>query len=465
MKKSVKAILAGALLSTVLIAGCSTIPTMSNEKSGIIYNGGGVVSVGDHLIYANGHVSGVDGFSASSDSEYKAGQAYGYLSRTDMSKFEGSKDSNENEVNKLSGKLAGYSNTYMFAVGNSVYFATPNLHKTSGNKYIWNYVSIFKCSINGGNEKEVYTTTAYDVSKAQIKALEFNEKNYLVIFDGENLVKIDLSNDKASVIAEGVTSVALPDEGEKWDGNIYYTTARESDVGQQGNIVYKAGIEKALKTVIADRTDLTFTFTGRVENELFYTREVVASGIKETYSHSTENQQKSFDTAGKRFYPLEVSNVDAIAEGNTEYNGYTFTVTVSEKMEVRYYNSYKAASQEGYQAELLIAGSQGYADTVVTFGTEYYYTTSEGIFKTDVSSKTSEQIVSDMTIKTGVYGYDYVYVDGNISRLNNIYFYSQIPESEETEKAEEEGESDTNYYLFGVDKNGQKDPVLVGKKA
>ena len=461
MKKGIKTVLAGALLATTLIAGCSGITPITNKEKGILFNGGGVVSVGDHLIFANGFVSGVEDFSTSSDSEYKKAQKYAYLSRTDMSKFEGSISKNENQVNKLSDKVVGYANTYMFVKGNNLYYATPNLHKTKENKHVWKYVTFFKSDLNGGGQKEIYTTKAYDSSKAEIRALEYNDKYYIVIFDGTNIVKIDLSNDKASTISSKATSVALPDENEQWDGNIYYTESRESDVGQAGNITYKASIESGKSEQICNRTDITISFTGRVKDTLFYSMTKEGISITETYIYDTVSQKGSIDTAGSMFYSLPISNVEGVAENNTEYNGFTFTVSVSSKTQVLYYNSNKAANNVYYESEMLLGVDEDYTDYILDYGTDFYYTTSSGIFKVDLVSKNTQKIVSDMTIKNGVYGYDYKYVDGEISRLNNIYFYAQIVEDEETE----EKESDENYYLYSIDKDGLTDPVLVGKKA
>ena len=465
MKKRVKGILTGALVATMFIAGCSGIAPVTNNQSGIIYNGGAVVSVGDHLIYANGFVSGVDDFSVSSDSEYKAAQSYAYLSRTNKAEFIGDKYENENQINQLSSSVVGFSNNYMFALGNNLYYASPNLHKTSENKHVWKYISIFKSDLSGNNEKEIYTTTAYDSTKAQIKALEFEGSYYLVIFDGTNIVSINLSNDNAHIVSEKATSVALPDENESWDGYIYYTESRLSDVGQKGNIVYKSNIKEMSSSIICQENDLTIKFTGRVENTLFYSRTNEVNGVTETYSHNTENQTLSFKTAGKRFYSLEISNVESVAENNTLYKGYTFDVVVSSKTQVMYYNIYTANNTQAYQPEILLTGDSGFADMIVNYGLDYYYITAESIEKIDLSSKQTQTIVSGFTFTPGVYGYDFAYVDGEISRLDNIYFFSQIPELENEDESSEGTEKDENYYLYGVEASGVSDPFLVGKKA
>lgn len=458
MKKWTKGLLAVAFAGAFVLTGCSSIDQVENNKTEILYNGGSIVAVGDYLYYGNGYASGVSDYSTSSDGEYKTAQEYSYLARTNLNGRSDSQYKNENNVDKLNDRIAGYSSSYMFVLGNNIYFATPNLHKTNENKYVWNYVSFFKMGINGGKAQELYTTETYDESTAQVRALSYNGKHYIIIFDGTNLVKISLENDSVQKLTStAVTSVALPDEGEKWNGTIYYTTANNSEVGQKGNIVCRVNIENDKSEEICKEINLTITFTGRVKNKVFFSRKTEGSDFTETYVFDADNANgRTFNTASKKFYNLVINNINEVSEDNTLYNGYTFEVTVNSKTQVMYYNQMKN------ETSIFLAGETGFANTVASCGTYFYYMTSDKIMRKTFDTNEETTIVSDMTIKNDGFGYDYYCVDGAISNLNSIYFYAQVPVNESDESSGEE--KDSNYYLFRVDANGAKKPSLIGKK-
>lgn len=458
MKKWTKGLLAVAFAGAFILTGCSSIEQVKNDKTEILYNGGSVVAVGDYLYYGNGYASGVSDYSTSSDSEYKTAQEYSYLARTNLSGRTDSQYKNGNNVDKLNDRIAGYGSSYMFVLGNDIYFATPNLHKTNENKYVWKYISFFKMGINGGKAQEIYTTESYDEGTAEVRALSYNGKHYLVIFDGTNLVKISLGSDKVEKLTDAtVTSVALPAEGESWNGMIYYTTANSSEVGQKGNVAYRVNVENANSEKICQEINLTVTFTGRVKNKVFFSRKTESSSFTETYVFDADNANgKSFNTASKRFYNLAIDSISEVSVDNTLYNGYTFEVTVNSKTQVMYYNQMKD------EISLFIAGEAGYANTVASYGTYFYYMTSDKIMRKTFDTNEETTIVSDMTIKNDGFGYDYYYVDGAISNLNNIYFYAQVPVDEDDKESKDT--QNTNYYLFKVDANGAKKPALVGKK-
>ena len=453
---------AGAFAITGL-TGCSGIQNIENNNEGIIYNGS-VASVGDYLFFANGFASDVSGYSKESDSEYNVAKEYSYLARTNKADYEGTKFENSTEVNKLSDRIAGYSSMYMFVLGDYIYYATPNTHKTSENKFVWQYVSIFRCGLDGSKGEEIYTTKAYDESKWQIRALSQGDKHFLVIYDGTNLVRIDLSGKTSSkVISNAVTSIAIPSENENWNGEIYFTEERNSAVGQTGNLVYKASVIDGNKgNPVCQENGLTITFTGRAGNDLFFTRE--ENGIKETYTIDLDTKgNKTFATAGKLFYSLEISNVYAIAQSNALYEGIVFTTTKSDSTQVMYYNNFQAGRDDDYIAEVFV--ETGFSDKVVIFEENFYYSTSDGIMKKSVLGGESVSIVNGMTITSqkGCFGYDYYYVDGKPVGINNIYFFATHVYDESAEDYSADDATDQSIYLYGVDANGVRDPKLFSK--
>jgi len=457
MKKLTKGLLACAFTGAMILTGCSSIAPVENKSEEILYQGGSVVSVGDYLFYANGFASGVDSYSDTSDSEYNTAKEYAYLSRVKKSDYKGELYSNDNAIDKISDRIAGYSNSYMFVYGDYIYYATPNMHKTNENKYIWTYVSVMRCKLDGSDSKEVYTTSAYTADSAEIKAIKYNGKAYLMIYDGTNLTKIALgkSIDKAPVVFEGVTSVAMPDEGEDFNGCIYYTTARSSTVGQTGNILYKVNIETNTTIQLEKENSKTITLVDRVENNIFYTLTTDNENYGTvTYVINVKNEEGFLSSLKKKaFYSAAIENVQRISKGNSLYEGFVFSTTLNDNEQIMYYNAYTN------KKKLFITGDEGYSDTIVIDGDDFYYSTSDGIARKSTidSTYTAEIIASGYTFTAGYFGYDYTYINGENAGLSSIYFYGE----EMVESEDEEG--DGNYYMYGVSLNGKKSVTLYGK--
>ena len=459
MKKLTKGLLACAFTGAMILTGCGGVANIENQKKDeVLYQGGQVVSVGDYLFYSNGFASGVDSFGERSETEYNAARQYSYLSRINKKDFDGNLYKNENATDKISDKIVGYVNSYMFVYGDYIYYATPNMHTTGENKHVWKYVSIFRCKLDGSDSKEIYTTKTYDSSTAEIKAVKYDGQAYLLIFDGTNLVKINVGNSLAKTITEvpGVTGVAMPKEGEEFNGNIYYTTSRGD--GQNGNVLKKFNLKSGESVVVAKENNKEITLVGRVKDMVFYTVKDYENPNKKTETFAIDVvKSESFLTAltEKIFYSANIDNIQAIAKDNNLYSGYVFTTTPSSKEEVRYYNSYKAKNNPLYNAELLVTGDEGYSDTVVIDGLNFYYSDANGIKKKNIIDFEAEEIVSGYTINAGYFGYDYSYIDDQISRVSTIYFFAK--------EVKENDETGDNYYLYGVDLQSQNKISLYGK--
>lgn len=464
MKKITKGILSTLFAGTFVIAGvvgCSPIKNIENNEKGIIFNGGSVVSVGDYLFYGNGFASGVNDYQKKNEAEYNAAKQYSYLARVKKGDYDGDKYTSPTNVDKLADQIVGYSNSYMFVCGNYIYYVTPNMHKTETNEHIWNYISIVRCRLNGEGGKEIFTTQAYNATTAQIRALNFDNENYLVVYDGTNINLLKLG-EKVSVvtISTEAASVALPKEGEDWNGYIYFTENKTNKAGQKVNYVYKVSVKDGVKgNAISSSYSVSFAFTGRVKDTLFFTK--TEGSITETLILDTNNQVGDFATAAESFYSLAISNVLEVAKGNTLYGGYVFTATRANKTQVMYYNNYNAKNQ-GYTAEVLV--EDGYLNTVAIDGINFYYTTSDKLLKKSVTNPSVEEtLVSDMSMRSGYFGYDYKYVNGIPVKLNNIYFYATRVYDKDAEDYDEENATDENSYLYAISADGVGGVKLFGK--
>lgn len=427
------------------LTGCGIKTDIKNDSDDILYNGGIVSVVGDHLVFANGYTSE----DIETINNYNDFAKFSYLAAVNSENLESGKFVSPEGVKKLNGEVLGYKNGYMFVYKNSIYYAIPNKHKTDSLSHVLNYVSYYKCSFDGSNAKELFYTSSFDSEKAQVRAVKFDGKAYLFVYDGTEFRVVNLENDSVKTISSKVTSVALPNEGEEWNGSVFYTEDKENANGQTGNAVFSysvtSGESKSLKNSIGD----TITFTGRIRNKVFYT--LSSGGVTKTMTaDSNKYAEYTFASVGENYYSSEISNIISIT-GNEldDYNSVIFTSSLTGNEQVM-------IDKDGTKSVLLQNGD--YSEVLFAHNGLIYYSTSDGISCKDVDTNSVEKIVENMIIISDKVGYEFS-ESGNVS---HIYFYAQLvyPDDDETE----DDDKDTNYYLFQVETNGAHDVKLVGKK-
>ncbi len=455
MKKIAKIISLVLLVGffSISLVACTYSSGIPNSKSGtIIYNGGIVSVVDDNLFYANGYASN----EITTMDEYNAAAEYSYLSRLNLTEQTDEYTSPEN-VYKLNSEVLGYENAYSFVLGDFVYFASPNKHKTSSNEYVFSYVSVFKTRLNGKDTKELMTTKSFDSATAQFRAVQTNGESYFIIFDGTNLNVINLASDEQTEIATSVTSVALPKENVDFDGKIYYTQDKENEYGQSGNEVFQYDLSNGETRSIMNTINNTITFTGREGNELFFTRLNEITGVSNTYKLNTQKlESTSFLSAlDKPFYSAEIENVYRIeSKTASSFNGYIFESSLSGEAQLFYK---KDSSSE--PTRLLASGE--YTSILFVNNDLVFYSTEDGIsYKSVIEPDVEKVLVDGMKIISDKIGYDN-YESGN---LKNVYFYAQrVYEQNEDGEGSEEAQTDTNYYLYQISFSSQSGPKLLGK--
>lgn len=427
------------------LTGCGVKSDIKNDSDDILFNGGIVSVVGDHLVFANGY--------ASEDIEtidnYNDFAKFSYLAAVNSENLESGKFVSPEGVQKLKGEVLGYENGYTFVYKNYIYYAIPNKHKTDSLSHVLNYVSYYKCRFDGSNTKELFYTSSFDSEKAQVRAVKFDGKAYLFVYDGTEFRVVNLESDSVKIISSKATSVALPNEGEEWNGKAFYTEDKENANGQTGNAVFSYSVtdgkSQSLKNPVGD----TVTFTGRIRNKVFYT--LTSSSVTQTMTaDSNQYANYTFASVGESYYSSEISNIISIT-GNEldDYNTVIFTSSLTDNEQIM-------IDKNGTKQVLLQNGD--YSEVLFAHNGLVYYSTSDGISCKDVDTNSIEKIVENMTIISDKVGYEFS-ESGNVS---HIYFYAQLvyPDDDETE----EDDRDTNYYLFQVEANGAHDVKLVGKK-
>ena len=451
MKKILSILCSFLFIFAIFISGCSSLTNFTNTKAGIIFDGGNSVVVENYLFYANGFASDYTGFSDMGD--YNTAKTYAHLSRVNLEDFT-SKDlytSSENVEEVSGGDVVGFGKSYIFAYGQQVYFVAPNVHKTNENKNDFKYLSFFKVNFDGSGRSELFTTeNEYDSTNGQMVAIEYGNNAYLIVYDGTKLVSIDITNGgNAKKVNVEATSVALPKEGNAWDGNIYYT--KNKDKSSENNDVYKISVAGQNETKITPTSESSYkvTFTGRVGNTIYYTLANTSNSISYSYYASASDiSSKRISTAGTVFYKPAVSNIAQI-NGGSSYSRATGIIFESNS-KILYKNT--ETEEEAYT----ILDDYSGAKIICNVGTDLYFATSSGIYKTIIGDfENVTTLVSGMTITTDSVGFDLVYFEGEVAGINDIYFFAKRTYSEETA---DDDKTDENIYLYRM-----SDKQLLGK--
>ena len=456
MKKILSLILCLLFGFSLFLAGCGTsLSNVTNKQKGIIFNGGSVALVSDYLFYANGFASD---YSSMEDMDaYNKATKYASLSRIKTSNIEKATKykSSKNVETVSAGDLVGYSKTYMFAYGQDLYYVTPNTEKTSENKQAFGYLAVNKIGFNGANASKIYRTQqAFDAEKGKIVALEYKSVAYIMIYDGKNLVTIDITNGGTKVELGDVTSVAFPQENANWNGKIYYTKNAKGATDEKGNEVYSVSVSggKASKITNNGENSGTIKFIGRIDNSAFYTLSNADGSSAPTYIvDCAKLGSEIFTSASENFYPKEISNIVKVDGGETYFDqdGYVFTANGV----VLYDNILDDADP----VKLIDNSTYASAKVITAVGTYVYFATTSGIYKVVTSSKEVTTIIDGMTIKTEKFGYTYNFAEGECVSLKDVYFFAQRAYEDDAKD-----KSDTNVYLYQVSTNGE-DAILLGK--
>lgn len=486
MKKRILKIFTMIFCMALFLTGCATVsrPTDSNGNKivyeDIHYNQGQVLTIGDYLYFANGYNA-----SDSDSYDYKASAQYTSLSRIKLGEnltFKDDVDSSKwatttpNGVESVNSKMVfGSQLQNMFALGEYIYFASPNQHKTKDMESDFSKVSLYRMKFDGSGVKELIKNTAFTIgSKGNITVQKGDDGNYYIIIveEGESStftiksLKIGNKIGKLNILAEKATSYAIADENSTQKDVLFTVADEERPMGAQiiKSVNFKGGEAIELDKGVALSTT---TFLGRVGDVVFYYYKHVQSskdGIY--YKHLEESDYPIFNEKGE-----PITNPDSQSEFKDEHfapadSQFFFQASTISKI---------AKTDEGYtfktEGGALLYCELGKNPVTIFTDTEYsdllfiendyvYVSNSTSIKRASVNfPESKEEIVKVTDMVSGKCGYDGEY----------IYFYSKIMKTESdtdetdnttTDTTEEEQVVD-NYYMHRVDKNGNLQ--LIGK--
>ena len=482
MKKRILKIFTMIFCMALFLTGCATVSRpLDSDGNKIVYddihyNQGQVLTIGDYLYFGNGY-NASDGDSY----DYKASAKYTSLSRIKTGErltFEEDVDSSKwatttpNGVESVNSKMVfGSQLQNMFALGEYIYFASPNQHKTKDMESDFTKVSLYRMKFDGSGVKELVKNTAFSVgTKGTITVQKGNDGNYyyIIVEEGENStftiksLKIGKKIGKINTLAENATSYAIADENST-QKNVLFTIADE-DRAMGAQIIKSVDFEGGEAVELDKGLALsTTTFVGRAGDVVFYYYNHVQSSKDGIYYKHLEESD----------YPLFDENGSLVTDRDTTFKDEHFAPADSQFFYSATTISKLSKTDEGYtfkteggalmycklgQDPVMVFSDTEYSDLLFIENDYVYVSNSTSIKRASVKFPDSkEDIVTVTDMVSGKCGYDGEY----------IYFYSKImkaeSDTEDTEDTTTEATEEVvdNYDMHRVDKNGNLQ--LIGK--
>ncbi len=447
-----------------LFAGCGTVDPIVNNDGNLIYNGNSVVNIDGYLYYANSFKSYKD---LTNDSDYNNSVKNSYLARVNanVNLDAKTKDHSPKKVENVAPELVGQENGFMFALGDYIYYSTPNRKEGKDENgtvtHFYNYVALYRSKLNGDGKNLFYTA---DAEVSQIEVLKANDHYYIVMLAGTKLIKIQIGNDlgKPVTLAENVKSVAIPETYEKnnsstslnWNGYIFYTT----DAG-----VYRIGLVDGSSNCVYTHKDVTLI--DRQKDVLFFTE-----GDKTTTTYyadlTGDNSKNALINNKTELVGLSsITDINLVSVKNSTQNGGT---EISDLGFTFIYNSNLYACKFGQTpVKLTINDGEGNAisgfHVVEVADGVVYLTTETGLFKVDLNGIFSEVDTTRTLVAKTLAKMTKVYVETNLTSYDGkyIYYFAGL-EGLEDENGEVETVEDETYYLYRVNISGTEDYQLLG---
>jgi hypothetical protein len=258
MKKVSRYVVLMVISLAFILTGCGGGIVMPKADAKVYGNGGTVVQKGEYLYFTNAYTP-----YSSLESEVSNGESnkeFG-IYRVKLSSINNATvDYNENgfaeNVEKITPTLSGFENSGLYIVGDYLFFASPNMHKTSKNENKFDYITLFSIKLNGSGLKELYTTKSSE--NVKWKVYEISDKNYLVTVEGDKVIRHEISKNKLvnkTVLVEDAKSVMLPENIiSDFDKDIYYikdfTQEQKEELFLSGDVFEKVNLVSAQKTII-----------------------------------------------------------------------------------------------------------------------------------------------------------------------------------------------------------------------
>ena len=268
-------------------------------------------------------------------------------------------------------KVVGSEYTFMYSSGEYIYFAAPSqeINPATHGEHFYTYNQYFRIKTDGTGLTKFYTSNS---SITQQTILKVDGKEYLVLVNGTELVKIELGKtiSKPVVLAKDFASVVFASSYEK-DGDqvAYYTTTLPDGneyIGQTGNLLYGVDIATG-ESILTDEDDepkainttkvRTITLKQVKNGHLFFTIKEQVSGTELDESYVVLTSIDGFTYTQIQSGLGSITGFDVLwGENDKEY--YVFTDSTAGTYAIESGNT-NLASGKLFDAEIKILFTSG----------------------------------------------------------------------------------------------------------
>ena len=434
MKKFLCLCLSFCLIFVGLVfAGCGTKeivldsgPAYSDKIYG---NGGFVVTKGDYVYFTDAYIKSSSLGSSITNELGTVTETGLYRAKMETELVSDVEKPVLKDVKLMVSKVVGFENTGLYVFKDKIYFPSPTTKSdSSGVRY--DLLTFYSCDLNGDNLKEFYQTEEFSSGKFSMTMID--EKVYLLIYDGSQLLIID-ENGNETIVASEVTDAILPSRTTVVNSEenpspiecfVYYTVDKEDNGSiDMGNILYKADIVSYDKTELYNEERASLTLSYLEGGRLFYTRSDLhgngSSSDFNIYSNSLDGKNfkaselKHFDEEATNYIPL------GVYEGNN-----LGVAKISDSGKIIVENLDKSAGSvlvdpgENNEVSKIICSRNGFL----------YYVLDSAVYKISLTETdaTAEKISGTLTVKTDYFDIDedfFYFFAENSSKTNKISCY------------------------------------------
>ncbi len=423
MKRLSKYLFLFVLGFAFILVGCGSNLKMPSKDAIVYGNGGNVVQKGEYLYFANAFTS----YSTLSDSAVKNGDKEFGIYRTKLTSennVEIAFDENgfAKDVEAVSSKLAGFESLGMYIVGEHLFFASPNMHKTASNQNRYDFISFFSIKLDGSGLKELYTTFSNEsslpssISQVKWKIYNVGQSNYLLTIENDKIVRHTISGNSLkdkTVLAEDVKDALLPETIVKtFDEQIHFiadfSKEQSEEFGYSGTILKSVNMVSKETKTLNEVNGETIALVAHQASKVFYT-------IK-----SADSVKEGLYVLGQTSSSLKIANTTS--RTNFFYMGEDkpLVFTSNSKVFIQNLTRDNLPDVANFDFEELIDSNV----TVLFVSGDYvYYTNGSGLMRISYKNKESQTIISEQFEANSI---DF---DGKY-----VYAYKNLNEAESTTK-------------------------------
>lgn len=290
MKKKLALIVICLLCVVTLVTGCKPIKLDSVPLEDTVYgNGSYVVRKGDYVYFTRSYVDGTT-LTKNDNKEGKVTDSAIYRTKLVDGKVQVDDKGAVSSYELVVSKVAGHEDTNLYIFDDYLYYSTPNMEydpNTGTLQATLGYLDICRIKLDGTENERLYSTERYDTTTAFYKVFKIGTKVYAIVFDGTNVVKVEVDGEKvkSSVLVENVSDVMMRDFDNyvytennvvsQFDKCIYYTRELNEDDGYittegKGNKIGRVDIVNGTKVELSNPEHFTYKLLDVKEGYVFY---------------------------------------------------------------------------------------------------------------------------------------------------------------------------------------------------